>query len=82
MKYAGMPSAMWMLYKTSFRNHLVSDLGFTDDAANRITKQAKPKYRGGYETITKRGCRTKNSVAAPFSCKNTKARLRKVWFLR
>jgi hypothetical protein len=28
------------------------------------------------------GCRTKNSVAAPFSCKNTKARLRKVWFLR
>jgi len=45
MKYAGMPSAMWMLYKKSFRNHLVSDLGFTDDAANRITKQAKPKYR-------------------------------------
>ena len=53
MKYTGMPSGMWMLYKKSFRNHLVSDLGFTDDAANRITKQAKPKYRGGYETITK-----------------------------
>ena len=38
MKYAGMPSAMWMLYKKSFRNHLVSDLGFTDDAANRIKR--------------------------------------------
>ena len=35
MKYAGMPSAMWMLYKKSFRNHLVSDLGFADDAADR-----------------------------------------------
>ena len=41
MKYTGLPSAMWMLYKKSFRNHLVSDLGFTEDAAERITKQAK-----------------------------------------
>lgn len=45
MKYTGMPSAMWMLYKKSFRNHLVSDLGFTDDDANRISKQSKQKYR-------------------------------------
>ncbi len=35
MKFAGMPSAMWMLYRKSFGNHLVSNLGFTDDAANR-----------------------------------------------
>ena len=45
MKYSGMPSAMWMLYKKSFREHLVSDLGFSYDEANRITKQAKPQYR-------------------------------------
>ena len=45
MKYMGMPSAMWMLYYRSFRNHLVSHLGFTSDAAAMITKQAKPKYR-------------------------------------
>ena len=45
MKYMGMPSAMWMLYHKSFRNHLVSHLGFTPDAAAMITKQAKPKYR-------------------------------------
>jgi len=36
MKNAGMPSAMWMLYKKSFRNHLVSDLGFTDDIQSTI----------------------------------------------
>ena len=45
MKYTGMPSAMWMLYKKSFKNHLVTDLGFTDDDANKISKQAKSKYR-------------------------------------
>ena len=45
MKYTGLPSAMWMLYKKSFRNHLISDLGFSEDAAGRITKRAKPKYR-------------------------------------
>ncbi|MCR5675313.1 MAG: L-2-amino-thiazoline-4-carboxylic acid hydrolase [Lachnospiraceae bacterium] len=45
MKYTGLPSAMWMLYKKSFRNHLISDLGFSEDAAGSITKRAKPKYR-------------------------------------
>ena len=45
MKYTGMPSVMWMLYNRSFRKHLVSDLGFTKDAADRITKRAKPEYR-------------------------------------
>jgi len=38
MKYSGMPAAMWLLYKKSFRNHLVSDFGF--DADN-----AKPRYK-------------------------------------
>ena len=44
MKYAGMPSAMWMLYKKSFKNHLISDLGFTNDEAKSISEQAKSKY--------------------------------------
>lgn len=45
MKYTGLPSVMWMLYNRSFRKHLVSNLGFTEDAADRITKRAKPEYR-------------------------------------
>ena len=45
MKFSGMPLGMWMLYKNSFCKHLVSELGFAKDTANRITKQAKPKYR-------------------------------------
>ena len=51
MKYAGMPSAMWMLYHRSFRNHLVSDLGFPEDAADRITRQAKPRFRAIIEKL-------------------------------
>ena len=45
MKYAGMSSAMWILYKKSFKIHLISDLGFSKEAANRISKQSKQKYR-------------------------------------
>jgi len=45
MKYAGMSSAMWILYKKSFKIHLITDLGFSKEAANRISKQAKQKYR-------------------------------------
>ena len=45
MKYSGMPAAMWLLYKKSFRNHLVSDFGFDADNAKRITTNAKPRYK-------------------------------------
>ena len=45
MKYIGMPLGMWLLYKRSFRTHLQSVLGCTRQAANAITKQAKPKYK-------------------------------------
>ncbi|MCR5323133.1 MAG: L-2-amino-thiazoline-4-carboxylic acid hydrolase [Lachnospiraceae bacterium] len=45
MKYSGMPAFMWLLYKKSFRDHLVSDLGFDPDSAKHITGKAKPKYR-------------------------------------
>ena len=44
MKYSGMPSVMWMLYRKSFRNHLVTDLMVDAAAAQRITKQAKQNY--------------------------------------
>ncbi len=45
MKYNGMPSAMWMLYKKSFRKCLGSDLGFDADAAKKIAGRAKQRYR-------------------------------------
>ena len=45
MKYAGMPMGMWALYKKSFRDHLVSVLGFSKAEAARIAVDAKPKYR-------------------------------------
>ncbi len=45
MKYAGMPSGMWALYKRSFQAHLTSELGFGEAEAARITAAAKPKYK-------------------------------------
>ena len=45
MKYAGMPMGMWILFRRSFRNHLVSVLGFTETEAARVTTAAKPEYR-------------------------------------
>ena len=45
MKYAGMPMGMWILFRRSFRNHLVSVLGFTETEAARATTAAKPEYR-------------------------------------
>ncbi len=45
MNYSGMPFAMWLMYKGSFRDHLVSDLGFREDQADRIKDLAKKDYR-------------------------------------
>ena len=45
MKYAGMPFGMWMLFAPSFRNQLTAVFGYDADAAQAITKKAKPKYR-------------------------------------
>ena len=50
MKYTGMPMGMWILFRRSFRNHLVSVLGLAKTEAARATTAAKPKYR---EIITK-----------------------------
>ena len=45
MKYASMPIGMWILFRRSFRNHLVSVLGLTETEAARTTTAAKPEYR-------------------------------------
>ena len=45
MKYAGMPFGMWALFAPSFRKQLTAVLGYDADAAQAITKKAKPQYR-------------------------------------
>ena len=45
MKYMGMPLGMWLLYRKSFREHLVSVLGYTKQEAEEIAEKAKPRYR-------------------------------------
>ena len=45
MKYVGMPWGMWLLYKQSFRNHLVSVFGCCGQEADQLTAAAKQKYR-------------------------------------
>ena len=45
MKYIGMPLGMWLLYRKSFREHLVSVLGCSAREAREITDKAKPQYR-------------------------------------
>ena len=45
MQYAGMPAGMRMLFRRSFREHLVSVLGFSKDEAKRVFTAARQKYR-------------------------------------
>ena len=45
MKYIGMPFGMWVLFEKSFREHLVSILGYDKRTAKSISKKAKPKYK-------------------------------------
>ena len=45
MKYFGMPSVMWRLYHSSFKKHLMSDLGFDKTKATEIGAKAKPRYK-------------------------------------
>ena len=44
MKYVGMPLGMWILYKPSFRDHLVSVFGYSVQEAKEITASAKQRY--------------------------------------
>ena len=46
MKYAGMPIGMWILFRRSFRNHLVSVLGLTETEAARTAAATKPVSPG------------------------------------
>ena len=55
MKYTGLPAAIWVLYKKSFRDNLVTDLGYDIRAAKRISAGAKPIYRQIKEIITDLG---------------------------
>ena len=45
MKYVGMPSGMWMLFKKSFRRNLMNTLDFNAAEASRIMRTAKQEYR-------------------------------------
>ena len=45
MRYIGMPMGMWVLFRKSFRDHLVSVLGYSQKEADRVTAAAKLKYR-------------------------------------
>lgn len=45
MRYAVLPRSMWLLFHRSFREKLVSVLGYGDAEASRIEKRALSKYR-------------------------------------
>ena len=45
MTYLGMPMGMWLLFRSSFREKLVSVLGFDEGDAIRTTEAAKARYR-------------------------------------
>ena len=45
MTHFGMPFGMWMLFAGSFQKQLTAVLGYDADAAQAITKKAKPKYK-------------------------------------
>ena len=45
MKYIGMPMGMWVLFAGSFQKQLTAVFGYDADAAQAITKKAKPKYK-------------------------------------
>lgn len=51
MKYAGMPWGMWLLYKGSFKKHLVSDLNFPYPEAKRVTKADRNPYSWNMEFL-------------------------------
>ena len=45
MKYAGMPTGMWMLFSKSFCKQLTEVFKYDADTAKSITRQAKPRYK-------------------------------------
>lgn len=51
MKYSGLPCFMWILFKKSFRDCLVSDFGYDTASACMVMKKAKSEYRKIIEKI-------------------------------
>ena len=45
MKYTGMPSGMWLLFRRSFREKMVTVLGYNETAAAETEKKALQKYK-------------------------------------
>ena len=45
MKYVGMPAGMWLLFHRSFRQKMVTVLGFSEEEATKTERKALPKYR-------------------------------------
>ena len=45
MRYAGMPSGMWILFAGSFQKHLTSVYGYDSKTVRAIIRRAKPKYK-------------------------------------
>ncbi len=45
MRYTGMPAGMWLIFARSFRDRLVTELGYGREDAARISKKARARYR-------------------------------------
>ena len=45
MKYSGMPGGMWALFGKSFRDKLISVLGYDKGEADKISKAANARYK-------------------------------------
>ena len=45
MRYIGLPLGMWVLFQKSFRQNLITVLGYDASTAGQITASAKPKYK-------------------------------------
>lgn len=53
MRYGGMPSIMFKIYKSSFRKRLAEDLKTSKEESYEITKKAKESYRKIIEKLPK-----------------------------
>ena len=51
MKYQGMPSAMWLLFATSFRKRLQSTFNYSEHESKTVSAAAKERYRAIIEKL-------------------------------
>ncbi|MDE6214280.1 MAG: hypothetical protein K2M70_12490, partial [Lachnospiraceae bacterium] len=45
MKYIGMPLGMWVLFRKSFEQNLITEFGLDRDAAKTVAAKAKLRYK-------------------------------------